>query len=36
LFFFGFFILSSVIYLMRKRQRTRHQKYLEQQGKYAK
>jgi uncharacterized membrane protein YfcA len=26
LFFFGFFILASVIYLMRKRQRQRHQK----------
>lgn len=25
LFFFGFFILSSLIYLMRKRQRKRHQ-----------
>jgi uncharacterized membrane protein YfcA len=30
LFFFGFFILSSVLYLMRKRQRVRHQKQLEQ------
>lgn len=28
LFFFGFFILSSVIYLMRKRQRKRHEGYL--------
>lgn len=28
LFFFGFFILSSVLYLMRKRQRVRHQKHL--------
>jgi hypothetical protein len=24
LFFFGFFILSSVLYLLRKRQRKRH------------
>ena len=29
-FFLGFFILSSVIYLMRKRQRKRHVAYLEQ------
>ncbi len=28
LFFFGFFILSSVLYLMRKRQRKRHQEHL--------
>lgn len=28
LFFFGFFILSSIIYLMRKRQRKRHEGYL--------
>ena len=28
LFFFGFFILSAVIYLMRKRQRKRHEGYL--------
>lgn len=30
-FFLGFFILSSVIYLMRKRQRKKHTAYLEQQ-----
>jgi uncharacterized membrane protein YfcA len=29
LFFFGFFILSALIYLMRKRQRKKHQAYLE-------
>lgn len=28
LFFLGFFILSSLIYLMRKRQRTRHEAYV--------
>lgn len=28
LFFFGFFILASLIYLMRKRQRQKHQAYL--------
>lgn len=33
LFFFGFFILSSLIYLMRKRQRTRHEIYLKNKGK---
>ncbi|MCA6435939.1 MAG: hypothetical protein ACK5QC_08780 [Bacteroidota bacterium] len=29
LYFFGFFILSSVLYLLRKRQRKRHESYLE-------
>jgi len=28
LFFLGFFILSALIYLMRKRQRTRHEAYV--------
>ncbi len=28
LFFFGFFILSGLLYLMRKRQRVRYQKFL--------
>jgi hypothetical protein len=28
LFFFGFFILASLIYLMRKRQRVKHQAFL--------
>jgi uncharacterized membrane protein YfcA len=30
LYFFGFFILSSVLYLLRKKQRKRHESYLEQ------
>ena len=30
LFFFGFFILSGLLYLLRKRQRTRYQKHLDQ------
>jgi len=29
LYFFSFFILSSVLYLLRKRQRKRHESYLE-------
>ncbi len=29
LYFFGFFILSSVLYLLRKKQRKRHESYLE-------
>lgn len=29
LYFFGFFILASVIYLMRRRQSKRHREYLE-------
>jgi len=33
LFFFGFFILSALIYLMRKRQRVKHQKQLEMMAK---
>jgi uncharacterized membrane protein YfcA len=33
LFFFGFFILSGVLYLLRKRQRVRHQNYLKNKGK---
>jgi len=28
LFFFGFFILSGLIYILRKRQRVRYQKFL--------
>jgi uncharacterized membrane protein YfcA len=28
LFFFGFFILSGLLYLLRKRQRVKHQAYL--------
>jgi uncharacterized membrane protein YfcA len=32
LFFFGFFILSSLLYLLRKRQRVKHQAYLEQEA----
>jgi uncharacterized membrane protein YfcA len=28
LFFFGFFILAALIYLMRKRQRVKHQAFL--------
>lgn len=30
LFFFGFFILSGILYLLRKRQRIRYQKQLNQ------
>jgi uncharacterized membrane protein YfcA len=29
LFFFGFFILSALLYLLRKRQRVKHQEYLD-------
>ena len=29
LFFFGFFILSAILYLMRKRQRQRHEKHIQ-------
>ncbi len=29
LFFFGFFILSGLLYILRKRQRIKHQGYLE-------
>ncbi|MDX2173105.1 MAG: hypothetical protein SFY56_08295 [Bacteroidota bacterium] len=36
LFFFGFFILSSIIYLMRKRQRKRHEGYLANKAKEVK
>jgi uncharacterized membrane protein YfcA len=32
LFFFGFFILSGLLYLLRKRQRVRYQKSLQNQG----
>jgi hypothetical protein len=34
LFFFGFFVLSGLLYLLRKRQRVKHQNYL--QGKSGK
>ena len=30
LYFFGFFILSGLLYILRKRQRVKHQAYLEQ------
>ncbi|MBI3232600.1 MAG: hypothetical protein HYZ42_00920 [Bacteroidetes bacterium] len=30
LFFFGFFILSGLLYLLRKRQRVKHQNFLKQ------
>ena len=32
LFFFGFFILSGLLYLLRKRQRVRYQKQLKEKG----
>lgn len=36
LFFFGFFILSGLLYIMRKRQRVKHQKALEEYKKKSK
>lgn len=35
-FFLGFFILSSLLYLMRKRQRIKHQKQLKQEAEFVK
>ena len=32
LFFFGFFVLSALLYLLRKRQRVRYQKFLDNKG----
>jgi len=32
LFFFGFFVLSALLYLLRKRQRVKYQKFLENKG----
>jgi uncharacterized membrane protein YfcA len=32
LFFFGFFILSALLYLLRKRQRVKYQKFLQDKG----
>jgi uncharacterized membrane protein YfcA len=31
-FFFGFFILSALLYLLRKRQRVKHQNFLNNRG----
>jgi LPXTG-motif cell wall-anchored protein len=35
-FFFGFFILSGLLFLLRKRQRVKHQAFLDQNGRASK